>query len=100
MCMEMMLVSFPTASDGVSVLCVFQQNGCTVDYQVVLSGPYNTESRVFVGKERGEPLFDSCYVAVLSQKHVSLLIYLQTVRNRTYWDSWSGLFLYQLLEGF
>ena len=47
------LLSFPTASDGVSVLCEFQQNGCTVDYQVVLSGPYNTESRVFVGEERG-----------------------------------------------
>ena len=53
-CMEMVLVSFPTASDGVFVLCEFQQNGCTVDYQVVLSGPYNTESRVFVGEERGE----------------------------------------------
>ena len=50
------LLSFPTASDGVSVLCEFQQNGCTVDYQVVLSGPYNTESRVFVGEERGELL--------------------------------------------
>ena len=49
-------MSFPTASDGVSVICEFQQNGCTVDYQVVLSGPYNTESRVFVGEERGELL--------------------------------------------
>ena len=52
--MEMVLVSFPTASYGVSVLCELQQNGCTVDYQVVLSSPYNTESRVFVGEERGE----------------------------------------------
>ena len=54
MCVEVMLLSFPTASDGVSVICEFQQNGCTVDYQVVLSGPYNTESRVFVGEERSE----------------------------------------------
>ena len=54
-------MSFPTASDGVSVLCEFQQNGCTVDYQVVLSGPFNTMSRVFVGEEGGELLLS--YVA-------------------------------------
>ena len=46
----------PTASDGVSVICEFQQNGCTVDYQVVLFGSYNTMGRVFVGEERGELL--------------------------------------------
>ena len=98
LCMEEMLVSFPTASDGVSVICEFQQNDCTVDYQVVLSGPYNIMGRVFVGEERGglaTLVISSSYVAVRRHKHVSFLIYLQTVRNQIYWDSWSGSFLCQ-----
>ena len=34
--------------------CQFEENSCTVDYQVVLSGPFNTLGSVFVGRERGE----------------------------------------------
>ena len=36
--------------------CTFERDGCTVDYQVVLSGPFNTMGSVFVGEERGEPI--------------------------------------------
>ena len=34
--------------------CTFEENSCAVDYQVVLSGPFNTLGSVFVGGERGE----------------------------------------------
>ena len=33
--------------------CTFERDGCTVDYQVVLSGAFNTMGSVFVGGERG-----------------------------------------------
>ena len=46
----------PAASEGELVSCTFERDGCTVDYQVVLSGPFNTMGRVFVGEERGEPI--------------------------------------------
>ena len=36
--------------------CTFERDGCTVDYQVVLSGPFNTMGSVFVGEERGTQL--------------------------------------------
>ena len=36
------------------VLCSFRENGCTVDFEVALSGPHNTIGMVFVGEERGE----------------------------------------------
>ncbi|CAI8055381.1 hypothetical protein GBAR_LOCUS30245 [Geodia barretti] len=39
-------------SDGISVSCTFERDGCTVDYQVVLSGAFNNMGSVFVGGER------------------------------------------------
>ena len=35
-------------------MCQLVQNECIIDYEVVLSGPFNTIGRVFVGDERGE----------------------------------------------
>ena len=36
------------------VVCELVQNDCIVDYEVVLSGPFDTIGKVFVGEERGE----------------------------------------------
>lgn len=36
------------------MLCQFDQSDCIVDYEVVLSGEFNTMGMVFVGQERGE----------------------------------------------
>ena len=44
-------VSFSSAS---GVVCELVQNDCIVDYEVVLSGPFDTIGKVFVGEERGE----------------------------------------------
>ena len=46
---------FSAASDGVLVSCTFEREGCIVDFQVVLSGDFNTMGSVFVGEERGGP---------------------------------------------
>ena len=50
-----LLLSPPSAMSGeVSVSCELDDNSCILDYHVVLSGPYNTIGRVFIGEERGQ----------------------------------------------
>ena len=49
-----MYVTFiPPAHSGTTVSCLFEQNDCVVDYDVVLSGPNNIIVSVYVGEERG-----------------------------------------------
>ena len=77
--------------------CTFERGGCTVDYQVVLSGPFNTMGSVFVGEERGEPINSPGSMIVVDV--VLLVCYhhiLQTVRSQTLWMIWPGLFQCQL----
>ena len=50
-----------TAGGGESVSCQFDQDDCIVDYDVVLSGPFNTIGTVYVGEERGKQLHETSY---------------------------------------
>ena len=35
-------------------MCELVQNDCIIDYEVFLSGPFDTIGMIFVGEERGE----------------------------------------------